>query len=68
MSSLIGKQTGELGSDEQITLAVAEYEEFKTMCLDGRIKDAKAMCALFLSETKFQRGELSEKATRNLGL
>jgi len=51
IQDLIGKKTGELGSDEQITVGIAEYEDFKTMLLDGRCRDFKAMSAIMLSET-----------------
>jgi ADP-sugar diphosphatase len=54
--ALIGKHTGELGSDEQITLGIAEVEEFKSMLLDGRCQDAKAMSAIMLLDAKIARG------------
>lgn len=56
IQGLVGKHTGELGSDEQITLGIAEYTEFKQMLLDGRCKDFKAMSAIMLSETRVSLG------------
>ena len=63
---LAGKHTGEIGSDEQITLGIAEYETFKTMLLDGTCKDYKAMSAIMLAETKAARKEISMEPTRDL--
>ena len=54
--ALSGIQTGEAGSDEQIIVCLADVEEFKTMLLDGRIQDAKAMCAMWYLENKIARG------------
>jgi ADP-sugar diphosphatase len=66
IQGLIGKQTGELGSDEQITLGIAEYNDFKTMLLDGRCMDFKAMSAIMMYETKLARREISDAPTRDL--
>ena len=51
IQELIEKKTGEIGSHEQITVGIAEYEDFKTMLVDGRCRDFKAMSAIMLSET-----------------
>lgn len=66
IQGLIGKQTGELGSDEQITLGIAEYNDFKTMLIDGRCMDFKAMSAIMMYETKLARREISDAPTRDL--
>jgi hypothetical protein len=66
IQSLIGKKTGELGSDEQITMCVTEVEEFKTMLLDGRCPDMKAMSAMWLLDTLIARG-YEDKPSRDLG-
>ena len=63
---LAGKHTGEIGSDEQITLGIAEYETFKTMLVDGTCKDYKAMSAIMLAETKAARKQISMEPTRDL--
>jgi 8-oxo-dGTP pyrophosphatase MutT (NUDIX family) len=65
IQSLIGKKTGELGSDEQITMCVTEVEEFKTMLLDGRCPDMKAMSAMWLLDTLIARG-YEDKPSRDL--
>ena len=67
IKSLIGKQTGELGSDEQITMCIAEVDEFKTMLLDGRCKDFKAMSAMWLLDTLISRG-YEDKPSRELSI
>jgi len=62
IQELIGKKTGELGSYEQVTVGIAEYEDFKTMILDGRCRDFKAMSAIMLSETiKFRNQTRSSR-------
>jgi hypothetical protein len=58
--ALSGIQTGEAGSDEQIIVCLAEVEEFKTMLLDGRIQDAKAMATMWFLENKIARGYVDE--------
>jgi ADP-ribose pyrophosphatase len=63
--SLIGKQTGEYGTDEQIFLEIAEVDEFKTMLLDGRCQDFKAMSAIMMLDTLIARG-YDDKPTRDL--
>ena len=45
--SMIGKRTGEEETLEQIIVGVKPLAEFRQMCLDGHINDAKAMCALY---------------------
>lgn len=54
IDKLRGKVTGELNTEEQITLGVVELEEFKKMCVDGRCRDSKAITALWLSESTIQ--------------
>jgi hypothetical protein len=66
IQSLIGKQTGELGSDEQITLGIAEFEEFEDMCSDGRCKDAKAMSAICAMKRLVEKGKIEFKPSRLL--
>lgn len=66
IQGLIGKKTGELGSDEQITLGIAEFSEFEMMCLDGRCKDAKAMCAIFAIKSLVEQGKIEFKPSREI--
>lgn len=65
IQSLLGKQTGEIGSDEQITMEICEVEEFKTMLLDGRCQDFKAMSAIMMLDTLIARG-YDDKPSRDL--
>jgi len=66
IQDLVGRKTGELGSDEQITVCIAEYDEFKTMLLDGRCQDFKAMSSVMMYETKLARKQLVHEPSRVL--
>lgn len=66
IQGLIGKKTGELGSDEQITLGIAEFSEFEKMCLNGRCKDAKAMSAIFAMKSLVEQGRIEFKPSREI--
>jgi ADP-sugar diphosphatase len=66
IQSLVGKHTGELGSDEQITLGIASYIDFKKMLLNGTCMDFKAMSAIMLYETKVAFAEIVDLPSRDL--